>query len=102
MTELTPLANVLSWLAIAVGAVGASIALFALATARAKGQPGRHAAPSTSWRTVRSCCGVILISSSHWFGGIPQWLLLAAGIWLVLVWDFSSWLRTRYRLTRLG
>jgi hypothetical protein len=102
MTVLTPLANVLSWLAIACGVAGAGIALFALASDHAKGEPGRHAAASTSWRTVRSCCAVVLISSSHWFGGITQWLLLAAGIWLLLVWGLASWLRTRYRLARLG
>jgi hypothetical protein len=30
------------------------------------------------------------------------WVLLAPGIWLVVVWDLTSWFRTRYRLTRAG
>ena len=64
--------------------------------------PTNEIAPSTSWQTVRTGCGVILLVSARWADGAAVWLLLAAGIWLVLVWNLVSWLRTRYRLTRVG
>jgi hypothetical protein len=99
---MTLLADVLSWLAIAFGVVGASLALYVLVARRAKGRPVCHAAASTPWRTLRSCCGVVLLSLVHWVGGIAVWLLLAAGVWLLVAWDLASWLRTRYRLTRIG
>jgi hypothetical protein len=45
---------------------------------------------------------VILLVSARWADGAAAWLLLAVGIWLVLVWNLVSWLRMRYRLTRVG
>jgi hypothetical protein len=45
---------------------------------------------------------VILLVSARWAHGVAVWLLLAAGIWLVLVWNLVSWLWMRYRLTRAG
>lgn len=94
--------DVLAWAAIACAAAGAAAALASLAAGRAEGQPARPGTASVSWRTVRLCAGVILLSCIRWTGGAVTWLVLAAGIWLVLVWDLASWLRTRYRLTRAG
>jgi hypothetical protein len=44
----------------------------------------------------------ILLSVSRLTDGAAAWVLLAAGLWLVVVWDLASWFRTRYRLTRVG
>jgi hypothetical protein len=35
-------------------------------------------------------------------GAAATWVLLATGLWLIVVWDLASWLRTRFRLTRAG
>jgi hypothetical protein len=95
---MSSVVNVLSWAAIACAAAGVVVSLVMLAT----GRPAAREAPSTSWRTVRMGCGVILLVSARWAGGAAAWLLLAAGIWLVVVWNLVSWLRMRYRLTRVG
>lgn len=96
------LLDVLTAVAIACGAVGAGLALFMLVSRRPNGQHASRVPASSEWRTVRACCGVILLSVTHWTGGVLVWLLLAVGLWLLLVWDLTSWLRTRYRLTRVG
>lgn len=96
------LLDVLTGVAIACAAVGAGLALFMLVIRRSKGQHANRVPASSEWRTVRACCGVILLSVTHWAGGVVVWLLLAAGLWLLLVWNLTSWLRTRYRLTRVG
>jgi hypothetical protein len=95
---MSSVADVLSWAAIGCAAAGVIVSLAMLAT----GRPAAHVAPSTSWQTVRTGCGVILLVSARWADGAAVWLLLAAGIWLVLVWNLVSWLRTHYRLTRVG
>jgi hypothetical protein len=95
---MSSVVNVLSWAAIACAAAGVAVSLVMLATKRS---PAR-VAPSTSWQTVRTGCGVILLVSARWADGAVAWLLLAAGIWLVPVWNLVSWLRMRYRLTRVG
>ena len=92
--------NVLSWTAIGLATAGAAAALLPIRAHRVTGQ---HARVTTrEWRTARTCCGVILLTCSRWTQGIATWLLLAAGCWLIVVWDLASWLRTRYRLTRIG
>lgn len=90
--------DVLSWAAIGCAAAAVVTAVVLLATQR----PAAHGAPSTLWQTVRTGCGVILLVSARWTGGVVVWLMLAAGIWLVLAWNLVSWLRMRYRLTRVG
>jgi hypothetical protein len=95
---MSSVVNVLSWAAIACAAAGVVVSLVMLATKR----PPARVAPSTSWQTVRTGCGVILLVSARWADGAVAWLLLAAGIWLVPVWNLVSWLRMRYRLTRAG
>jgi hypothetical protein len=90
--------DVLSWVAIAVAAFAVIMAIVLLATQR----PAAHSAPSTLWGTVRTGSGVILLVCVRWTDGIASWLLLAVGIWLVLAWNLVSWLRMRYRLTRMG
>jgi hypothetical protein len=95
---MSSLVNALSWAAIACAAAGVVVSLVMLATKRA----AARVAPSTSWQTVRTGCGVILLVSARWADGTAVWLLLAAGIWLVVVWNLVSWLRMRYRLTRAG
>jgi hypothetical protein len=92
------LVNVLSWVAIACAAVAVVMAVVLLATQR----PAARSAPSTLWGTVRTGCGVILLVSARWADGVAVWLMLAVGIWLVLAWNLVSWLRMRYRLTRVG
>jgi hypothetical protein len=99
---MPPFLLVLTWVAIALSAAAAGIALFLLASPRVKRQHADAGEAHRWWRTVRVSCGVILALCSRWTGGAPMWLLLAAGIWLFLVWDLASWLRTRYRLTRPG
>lgn len=99
---MSSLPDVLSWAAIGCGAAAAALGLVTLAVRRARGRPADPGVTSMSWRTVRVGCGVILISCMRWTGGVAAWLLPAVGIWLVLVWDLVSWLRTRYRLTRVG
>jgi hypothetical protein len=64
-------------------------------------RPGARVAPSTSWQTIRTSCGVILLVSARWMNGPVAWLMFAAGIWLVLAWNLASWLRMRYRLGRV-
>ena len=90
--------DALSWAAIACAAVGVVLSLVLLATGR---RPGRGA-PSTSWQMIRTGAGVILLVSARWADGVAVWLMLAVGIWLVLVWNLVSWLRARYRLSRVG
>jgi hypothetical protein len=90
--------DVLSWAAIACAAVAVVMAVVLLATKR----PAAHGAPSTLWGTVRTGSGVILLVCIRWTDGIASWLLLAVGIWLVLAWSLVSWLRMRYRFTRVG
>ena len=90
--------DVLSWAAIACAAAGVVVALVMLATTE---RPAGHRAPSTLWQMVRTGCGVILLVSDRWIGGIAEWLLLAVGIWLVLVWNLVSWLRMRYLFSRV-
>jgi hypothetical protein len=94
---MSTVVDVLSWAAIACAAAGVVVSLVMLATQR----PAARVAPSTSWQTVRTGCGVILLVSARWAGGVAVWLMLAAGIWLVLAWNLVSWLRMRYRLTRV-
>jgi hypothetical protein len=94
---MSSIVNVLSVAAIAFAAVGLVASLVMLAIER----PGVHVAPSTSWQTIRTGCGVILCVSARWTNGPVAWLMLAAGIWLLLVWNLASWLRMRYRLRRV-
>jgi hypothetical protein len=98
---MSSLSDVLSWAAIGCGAAAAALGLVTLAARRARGRPAEPGVASMSWRAVRVGCGVILISCIRWTGGVAGWLLLAGGIWLVVVWDLASWLRARYRLTHL-
>jgi hypothetical protein len=95
---MSAVVDVLSWAAIACAVAGVVVSLVMLAT----GGPAARVAPGTSWQTVRTGCGVILLVSARWADGVAVWLLLAAGIWLVLAWNLVSWLRMRYRLTRVG
>jgi hypothetical protein len=99
---MSPFVHVLTWVAIAFSAAAAGTALFLLAAPRVRGQHAHPGEASRLWRTVRISCGVILILSSRWTGGPAMWLLPVLGIWLVLVWDLASRLRTRHRLTRVG
>jgi hypothetical protein len=52
---MSSVVNVLSWAAIACAAAGVVVSLVMLATER----PAARIAPSTSWQTVRTGCGVI-------------------------------------------
>jgi hypothetical protein len=95
---MSSIIDVLTWAAIACGAVAVVLSLVILAGLR----PAAPGAASTWWLSVRTGSGVILLSCARWTGGVAAWLLLAAGVWLVLVWNLVSWLRARYRLTRVG
>jgi hypothetical protein len=95
------LLEVFSWAVIVCGVVTAGIGLHELASRRRKGQSTPEAT-SSSWRTVRVCWGAVLISCANLAGGVVLWLLSPIGVWLALGWDVASWLRTRYRLTRMG
>jgi hypothetical protein len=96
------LLDILTGAAIACAAVGVGIALFMLMIRHPKGQHADRVPVSSEWWTVRVGCGVIMLSCSHWASGAAAWLLLAVGSWLLVLWNLVSWLRTRYRLTRLG
>jgi hypothetical protein len=95
------LLEIVSWAMIVLGAVTVGIALHELASRRRKGQSTPEATNS-SWRTVRVCGGAVVIACANLAGGVAVWLLAPIGAWLTLGWDVASWLRTRYRLTRLG
>ncbi len=97
------LLDILRWVTIALAVAAAAATLLPMPARRAKGRHARRCgAASSEWRTVRTCCGVIFLSASHLTNGPATWVLLAAGTWLIVVWDLTSWLRTRYRLTRAG
>jgi hypothetical protein len=97
------LLEILSWVTITLAVAAAAATLLLMPARRAKGRhASRGGAASSEWRTVRTCCGVILISASRLTDGAATWVLLAAGVWVIAVWDMASWLRTRYRLTRAG
>lgn len=92
------LSDIFSWAVIVLGVVTAGIELRSL---RRKGKATPEAI-SGEWRTVRVCSGAALVACANLTGGVVLWLLLPIGVWLGLGWDVASWLRTRYRLTRLG
>jgi len=95
------LSEIASWAVIVCGAVTVGIELLELASRRRKGQSTPEAT-SSSWRTVRVCGGAVVVACANLAGGAAVWLLAPIGAWLVLGWDVASWLRTRYRLTRMG
>lgn len=95
---MSSVVNVLSWAAIVCAAAAIVLSLVPLAT----GRRASHRAPGTSWQTIRSSVGVILLVSARWADGVAVWLLLAVGVWLVVGWNLASWLRMRYRLSRTG
>jgi hypothetical protein len=100
---MSRLLDILTWLTIALAVVVTAVTLLQMPVRRAKGRHARRGgAASSEWRTVRLCCGVILISAGRLTGGAATWVLLAGGISLIMVWDLASWLRTRHRLTRTG
>lgn len=97
------LLDILAWVTIALAVATAATTVLQMPARRAKGRhASRAGAPSGEWRMVRLCCGVILPSVGRFTDGAATWVLLAAGVWLVVGWDLALWLRTRHRLTRTG
>jgi hypothetical protein len=97
------LLDILAWVTITLAVAVAATTLLMMPARRAKGRhASRAGAPSSEWRMVRLCCGVILLSAGRLTDGAATWVLLAGGISLIMVWDLASWLRTGHRLTRTG
>ena len=97
------LLGILTGVTITLAVATTAVTLLLMPARRSKGRhASRAGAAASDRRTVRLCCGVILLSVSRLTDGAAAWVLLAAGVLLVVVWDLASWLRTRYRLTRVG
>ena len=97
------LLDILTWVTIALAVATVAVTLLPMHARRAKGRHARRGGAAISdWGTVRTCCGLILLSAGRLTDGVASWVLLAAGFCLIAVWDLASWLQTRYRLTHAG